>query len=84
MYKPRLDVLFPVSDTRRGGDYIVGRVVRLERSGEILGADMEKMILDRKHFIFLVRVIDRGHLNAAGGYADDRVLNILESLNQGW
>ena len=36
------------------------------------------MILDRKHFGFLMQVIDRGHLNAAGGYAEVRVLNILE------
>ena len=43
-----------------------------------------KMILDKKHFSFLVQVIDRGHLNAAGGYAEGRVLDILEFLNKGW
>ena len=30
-------MVFLVSDTREGGDYIVGRVVRLRSSGEILG-----------------------------------------------
>ena len=42
------------------------------------------MILDMKNFIFLVQVIGRGRLNAAGGYAEDRVLDILELLNKGW
>ena len=32
--------------------------------------------------IFLVQVIDRGNLKAVGGYADGRVLDILEFLNQ--
>ena len=41
------------------------------------------MVLDRKHFSFLVQVIDRGHPNAAGGYADGRVLDSLEFLNKG-
>ena len=39
MEKPRLKGLFHVSDTRGGGDYIKGSVVRLESSDEILGAD---------------------------------------------
>ena len=34
-----------------------------------------ELIRDRKHFSFLVQVIDRGHLNVAGGYADGRVLS---------
>ena len=42
------------------------------------------MILDRKHFSFLTQVIGGGHLNAAGGYAEGRVLDILEFLNKGW
>ena len=33
----------------------------LESSGEILGANWGEVILDRKHFNFLVQVIDRGH-----------------------
>ena len=33
------------------------------------------MILDRKHFSFLVQVIDRGNINTAGGYAEGRVLD---------
>ena len=41
------------------------------------------MILDRKHFSFLVQVIDRGHINAAGGYAEGKVLDILEILSKG-
>ena len=41
------------------------------------------MILDREHFSFLVQVID-SHLNAAGGYAEGRVLDILKFLNKGW
>ena len=67
-----------------GGDYTVGRVVRLESSGEIMGANQGKVILNSKYFSFLLQVIDRGHLNAAGGYAKDRVLDSLEFLNQGW
>ena len=50
----------------------MGRVVRLESSGKILGA---KVILDRKHFSFLVQVINRGDLNAAGGYAEGSFLD---------
>ena len=42
------------------------------------------MILDRKHFSFLVQVIDRGHLNATGGYAEGKYLGNLEILNKGW
>ena len=42
------------------------------------------MILDRKHFIFLVQVIDEGYVNAAGDYEVDRVLVILNFLNKGW
>ena len=34
-----IEDLFHVSDTRKGGNYTVGRVVRLESSGEILGAN---------------------------------------------
>ena len=58
------------------------RVVRLESSGGILGANQRKMTLDRKHFSFIVQVIDRGHFNAAGGYAEGRVLDSLEFLNK--
>ena len=39
MEKPRLKILFHVSDTRGRSDYTVGRVVRLENSGEIMGAN---------------------------------------------
>ena len=39
------------------------------------------MILDRKHFSFLVQVIDRVLLNAAGGYAEGRVFDSLDFLN---
>ena len=34
-----IEEFFLVSDTRGGGDYTVGRFVRLESSGEILGAN---------------------------------------------
>ena len=44
-------VFFHVSDTRGGCDHIVGR---LESSGEILGENQGKVIMDRKHFSFLV------------------------------
>ena len=38
--KPKLKVFFcVVSVTRWGGDYTVGRVVKLENSGKILGAN---------------------------------------------
>ena len=29
-------------------------------------------------------MIDRGHLNTAGGYAEGRVLDSLEFLDKGW
>ena len=41
------------------------------------------MILDRKHFSFLVQVIDRSHLKVANGYEEGRVLDILEFLGKG-
>ena len=62
----------------------MGRVVRLESSGEILGTNYGKVILDRKPFSFLEQVIDRGHLNRAGGYAEGRDLDSIEFLNKGW
>ena len=40
--------------------------------------------LERKHFSFIMQVIDRSHLNAAGGYAEGKVLDSLEFLNKGW
>ena len=61
----------------------MGRVVRFESCGKILGASKGKVILDRKYFSFLVQVIDRGNLNAVSGYAEDRVLDSLEFLNKG-
>ena len=72
---------FLVSDTRGRDDYTMGRVDMIESSGEILEVNEGKMILDRKHFSFLVQVINRGPLNAAGGYALGRVLNSLKFLN---
>ena len=81
MKKSRLKGLFHVSDIRVRGDFTVERVVRLDSSGKILGANQGKVILDRKHFSFLVQVIDRGHFIAAGGFAEGRV---LEFLNKGW
>ena len=59
----------------------MGRAVRLESSGEILGANQGKVILDMKYFSFLTQVIDRGHLNAVGDCAESRVLDVLEFLN---
>ena len=44
----------------------------------------EIVIFDRKHFSFLVQVFDGGHFNAAGGYAEGRVLDSLKFLNKGW
>ena len=35
--------------------------------------------MDRKLLSFLVNAIDRGHLNASGGYAEGRVLDSLWS-----
>ena len=43
-----------------------------------------QVIFDRKYFSFLVQVIDRGHLNAVGRYAEGRVLDISEFLNKEW
>ena len=42
------------------------------------------MILNRKHFSFLVQVIDRGHLNTTGDYGEGRVLDSLEFLVKEW
>ena len=39
MEEPRSEGLNHVSEIRGGGDYTVGRVVRLEGSGEILGTN---------------------------------------------
>ena len=41
------------------------------------------MIVDRNHLGFLMQMIDRGHLNAADGYVENRVLDILEFLDHG-
>ena len=62
----------------------MGRVVRLESSGEVLGANYGEVILESKHFSFLVKVIDRGNLNTVGGYAEGKVLDSLKFLNKGW
>ena len=80
MEKSRLKGLFHVSDTREGGDYILGSVVRLQISCKILVANLRKAILDRKHFNFHVQVICRGHLNAACGYAQGIVFESLKYL----
>ena len=69
-------------NTQGGGDYIVGRDVRLESSGDILGANQGKLFLDRKHLRFLVQMIDRCHLNATGDYVEGRVLDILELISE--
>ena len=42
------------------------------------------MILDRKHFSFLIQMIDRSNPNTAGGNSEGRVLASLEFLNKGW
>ena len=38
--------------------------------------------MDSKQYNSFVQVIDRGHLNAAGGFAEGRVLNCLEFLKR--
>ena len=60
MEKPRLKSFLLVSETRDGGEHTVVKFVSLESYGEILGANYEKVILDRKHFSSLVQVIDIG------------------------
>ena len=75
MEKSELKGLFQVFYTRWGSDYTMGRIVRLESSGKILGANRGKVIFDRKHFSFPVQSIDTGYLNAAGGYAEGRILD---------
>ena len=47
----------------------------LASSGEILVVNKRKVLLDRKHFGFLLQVIDRGHPKTADGYAEGRVLD---------
>ena len=54
MEKPRLESVFHVSESLGGGVYIVGRVVRLESSGKILGVYQGNVIIDRKKFGFLM------------------------------
>ena len=54
-------------------------LVRLESSGEVLVTNYGKMILDRKHFSLLVQLMDGGHLNAAGSYAEGRVLESYDT-----
>ena len=61
----------------------MGRVVKLESSGKILGTNKGNVILDMKHFSFLVQFINIGHLNAAGDNAEVRVLDSLEFMNNG-
>ena len=78
MQEPGSKGIFQVSATREGSDYIMGRVVSLERSREILGADQGEVILYRKHFRLLMQMIDRGHHNAAGDYAQGRIWDSLE------
>ena len=80
----QIEWFFLVSDTRGGGNYTVRRLVELKSSGEIFGANQGKVILDRKVFTFIMQVIDICYLDAAGGYAEGRVLDILDFLNQGW
>ena len=41
-------------------------------------------VSDRKHFSFLMQVINRGHPGSAGGYAEVGVLNGLEFLDKRW
>ena len=60
----------------------VGMVVRLDNSGEILEVNQEKVMMDRKHISFLSQMINGSHLNAAGGYAESRVLDSMEFLGQ--
>ena len=50
--------------------------MRLEDFGEILEAKEEKVIMDRKDFDFFYA----SHLNAAGGYAEDGVLDRLKFM----
>ena len=80
MEKPRLKGLFQVSDTRGGVDYTMGRIVKLDNSGEILGANQGKVILDMKHYSVLVQVTDTGHLNAAGGMRRVEFLNVWNQM----
>ena len=62
MEKPRLDGVLHVSDTRRGVNYIIGKVVRLESFCEILfnlvNVNILEVIMDRNHFGFLLQITD--------------------------
>ena len=85
MEKPKLEGFLHVSDTRVKHEAtlpIVGRVVRFDCSGEILEAYLGKLIIDRKHFDFLVQMIDGGHLQKTGGYAGGKVLDSLHFLDR--
>ena len=62
MEKPRLDGVLHVSDTGRGVNYIIGKVVRLESFCEILfnlvNVSILEVIMDRNHFGFLLQITD--------------------------
>ena len=45
---------------------------------------MERGDLGQEAFLLPRANIDRGHLNAVGGYAEGRVLDSLEFINKGW
>ena len=64
--------MFHVSVTRGGSDYILGKDIRLENSGKILGSNCEKMICNGKYFSFPVQAIDRVAMHDVNeGSADD-------------
>ena len=73
--------LFHVAGAGRGDDYGVRDVGWLKGTGEELGTKEGKVVMDGKELGFCVKMINRTHLHAAGGYAEGGVLDTLEFLD---
>ena len=67
--------------TGGGGYDVVRRMGGLEGSGEVLGTEKREVIVDGKKFCFCVKMGDRGHLHAAGRYAESFILKDLKFVD---
>ena len=59
----------------------MGRVVRLEGSGKLLGSYLRKVIMNKKHLCFLIQMINGSHFHATDGYAKGRVLDSVHFID---
>ena len=55
----------------------------LEGTGEELGTEARKVVMDGIEFGFCVKIVNGTHLHTAGGYAEGSVLDTLEFLDGG-